>query len=80
MKVCKVLAGIALVGSMAACAATEEPNSEISAAPLLSDGDNPILVEQGPHLAVTFHPELSTDRRVHQLFLAKVGGPVKVRA
>ena len=48
--------------------------------PLLIDGDNPILVEQGPHLAVTFHPELSTDRRVHQLFLAKVGGPVKVRA
>ena len=48
--------------------------------PLLSDADNPILVEQGPHLAVTFHPELSTDRRVHQLFLAKVGGPVKVRA
>lgn len=45
---------------------------------LLSDGGDPILVEQGPHLAVTFHPELSGDRRVHRLFLAKVGGPVKV--
>jgi 5'-phosphate synthase pdxT subunit len=47
---------------------------------LLSDGGDPVLVEQGPHLAVTFHPELSTDRRVHQLFLAKVGGRVKVGA
>jgi 5'-phosphate synthase pdxT subunit len=47
---------------------------------LLVDGGDPILVEQGPHLAATFHPELSADRRVHQLFLAKVGGPVKVGA
>jgi 5'-phosphate synthase pdxT subunit len=47
---------------------------------LLSDGGDPVLIEQGPHLAVTFHPELSTDRRVHQLFLAKVGGRVKVGA
>jgi glutamine amidotransferase PdxT len=30
-------------------------------------------VEQGRHLAVTFHPELSADKRVHQLFLEKVG-------
>ncbi|MFP5275717.1 MAG: pyridoxal 5'-phosphate synthase glutaminase subunit PdxT [Acidobacteriota bacterium] len=29
----------------------------------------PTLVRQGPVLAATFHPELSTDRRVHQLFV-----------
>ncbi len=34
---------------------------------------DPVLVEQGPHLIATFHPELSADRRVHQYFLDKVG-------
>jgi len=29
----------------------------------------PVLVEQGPHLAATFHPELTSDSRVHALFL-----------
>ncbi len=33
---------------------------------------NPVLVEQGRHLAATFHPELSGDPRIHQLFLSKV--------
>ncbi|HEY5380931.1 MAG TPA: pyridoxal 5'-phosphate synthase glutaminase subunit PdxT [Acidobacteriaceae bacterium] len=32
------------------------------------NGD-PVLVRQGRSLAATFHPELSDDRRVHQLFL-----------
>jgi 5'-phosphate synthase pdxT subunit len=40
---------------------------------LLEHQGNPVLVEQGRHLAVTFHPELSADKRVHQLFLEKVG-------
>lgn len=31
-----------------------------------------VLVEQGPHLAATFHPELTLDSRVHQLFLEKL--------
>ncbi len=31
-----------------------------------------VLVEQGRHLAATFHPELSADERVHRLFLAKL--------
>lgn len=31
------------------------------------DGD-PVLVHQGRILAATFHPELSSDRRVHRLF------------
>ena len=39
---------------------------------LLRDGDDPILVEQGLHLAATFHAELTPDVRLHQLFLSKV--------
>ena len=35
------------------------------------DGD-PVLVEQGRHLVATFHPELTSDASVHQLFLDKV--------
>ncbi|MEX2261660.1 MAG: pyridoxal 5'-phosphate synthase glutaminase subunit PdxT [Bryobacteraceae bacterium] len=31
-----------------------------------------VLVEDGLHLAATFHPELTTDRRVHRLFLNKL--------
>jgi pyridoxal 5'-phosphate synthase pdxT subunit len=33
---------------------------------------DPVLVEQGRHLVATFHPELTRDSRVHQLFLAKL--------
>jgi pyridoxal 5'-phosphate synthase pdxT subunit len=33
---------------------------------------DPVLVEQGRHLVATFHPELTSDSRVHELFLAKV--------
>ena len=32
-------------------------------------GDDPSLVREGHLLAATFHPELSQDTRVHQLFL-----------
>ncbi|MDZ4801908.1 MAG: pyridoxal 5'-phosphate synthase glutaminase subunit PdxT [Bryobacteraceae bacterium] len=35
------------------------------------NGD-PVLVEQGRHLVATFHPELTTDPRVHALFVAKI--------
>jgi pyridoxal 5'-phosphate synthase pdxT subunit len=34
--------------------------------------DDPVLVEEGKHIAATFHPELSSDRRVHELFLEKL--------
>ena len=34
--------------------------------------DSPTLVRQGAVLAATFHPELSEDRRVHQLFVDMV--------
>jgi pyridoxal 5'-phosphate synthase pdxT subunit len=32
----------------------------------------PVLVEQGRHLAATFHPELTDDPRLHLMFLEKV--------
>jgi 5'-phosphate synthase pdxT subunit len=30
---------------------------------------HPVLIRQGRHLVATFHPELTSDTRVHQLFL-----------
>jgi pyridoxal 5'-phosphate synthase pdxT subunit len=33
---------------------------------------DPVLVEEGKHLAATFHPELTADSRVHRLFLSKL--------
>jgi 5'-phosphate synthase pdxT subunit len=36
---------------------------------LATRDDFPVLVREGHLLAATFHPELSTDTRVHQLFL-----------
>jgi pyridoxal 5'-phosphate synthase pdxT subunit len=35
------------------------------------EGD-PVLVEQGRHLAATFHPELTDDARIHLMFLEKI--------
>lgn len=37
----------------------------------------PVLVRQGKILAATFHPELSTDRRVHRLFVDLVRGAMR---
>lgn len=34
--------------------------------------NDPVLVEQGRHLAATFHPELTDDARVHLMFLQKI--------
>jgi pyridoxal 5'-phosphate synthase pdxT subunit len=36
---------------------------------LASVGDRPVLCRQGPVIAAAFHPELSDDLRLHQLFL-----------
>jgi pyridoxal 5'-phosphate synthase pdxT subunit len=33
---------------------------------------DPVLVEQGMHMAATFHPELTSDTRIHEHFVAKV--------
>jgi len=43
-----------------------------SARVLIRYKGDPILVEQGRHLAATFHPELTADSRVHSLFLEKL--------
>jgi 5'-phosphate synthase pdxT subunit len=34
--------------------------------------DDPVLIEEGRHLAATFHPELSADDRIHRRFIEKV--------
>jgi pyridoxal 5'-phosphate synthase pdxT subunit len=39
---------------------------------LASYMDHPVLVEQGNHLAATFHPELTADFRIHSLFLQRL--------
>ncbi len=40
-------------------------------------GDDPVLVRQGRVMAATFHPELSSDKRVHQEFLKLVKNGAK---
>jgi 5'-phosphate synthase pdxT subunit len=40
----------------------------------------PVLVREGHLLAATFHPELSADTRVHQLFLDLIRGPAQAVA
>ena len=35
-------------------------------------GEHPVAVRQGPLLATSFHPELTEDHRVHELFLASI--------
>jgi 5'-phosphate synthase pdxT subunit len=39
---------------------------------LASEDGDPVLVRQGKIMAATFHPELSSDSRVHQAFLQLV--------
>jgi pyridoxal 5'-phosphate synthase pdxT subunit len=36
---------------------------------LATEGADPVVVRQGKTMAATFHPELSSDTRIHQLFL-----------
>ena len=36
---------------------------------LASRAGSPVLIRQGIVMAATFHPELSTDRRIHRLFV-----------
>ncbi|MFZ0801254.1 MAG: pyridoxal 5'-phosphate synthase glutaminase subunit PdxT [Terriglobales bacterium] len=36
---------------------------------IATEGNDPVAVRQGNVMATTFHPELSTDTRVHQAFL-----------
>jgi 5'-phosphate synthase pdxT subunit len=41
---------------------------------LARHGETPVLVRQGHLLASTFHPEMTGDNRVHELFLEMVKG------
>ncbi len=34
--------------------------------------DHPVLIEEGRHMAATFHPELSAGNRIHRRFVQKV--------
>jgi 5'-phosphate synthase pdxT subunit len=39
---------------------------------LASFDGHPVLVRQGPLLASSFHPEMTGDRRIHQMFIDMV--------
>jgi 5'-phosphate synthase pdxT subunit len=39
---------------------------------LAMEGNDPVVVRQGSAMAATFHPELSDDPRIHQLFLSLI--------
>lgn len=41
---------------------------------LAAYGDEPVLVAQGSAMVASFHPELTSDSRIHGLFLRGVGG------
>ena len=47
---------------------------------LAEHGGQPVLVRQGRFLAASFHPELTEDTRVHELFLDAVREAMSVRA
>jgi 5'-phosphate synthase pdxT subunit len=40
----------------------------------------PVAVEQGPHLGLCFHPEMTDDLRMHELFLRKVEEHLRANA
>jgi 5'-phosphate synthase pdxT subunit len=43
---------------------------------LASIDSNAVIVAQGPHLALAFHPEMTRDDRLHRLFLERLGSRV----
>ena len=43
---------------------------------LASIDSKPVVVAQGPHLALAFHPEMTHDLRLHRLFLDRMRDPV----
>jgi pyridoxal 5'-phosphate synthase pdxT subunit len=42
--------------------------------------ENPVAVVQGPHLGLCFHPEMTDDPRLHQLFLERATAALEVSA
>ena len=47
---------------------------------LAEHGGEPVLLRQGRFLVAAFHPELTEDTRVHELFLEQVKEAMSVRA
>jgi pyridoxal 5'-phosphate synthase pdxT subunit len=47
---------------------------------IASYGDNPVAIAQGPHLGLCFHPEMTEDPRLHQLFLERAAAALEVSA
>ncbi len=47
---------------------------------IASFGNNPVAVAQGPHIGLCFHPEMTDDLRVHQLFLERAAASLEVSA
>jgi pyridoxal 5'-phosphate synthase pdxT subunit len=52
------------------------PDAEVVA----SFGNNPVAVAQGRHLGLCFHPEMTDDPRLHQLFLERAAAALEVNA
>jgi pyridoxal 5'-phosphate synthase pdxT subunit len=47
---------------------------------IASFGNNAVAVAQGPHLGLCFHPEMTGDPRLHQLFLERAVAALEVTA
>jgi pyridoxal 5'-phosphate synthase pdxT subunit len=47
---------------------------------IASFGDNPVAITQGPHVGLCFHPEMTEDPRLHQLFLERAAAALEVSA
>jgi pyridoxal 5'-phosphate synthase pdxT subunit len=47
---------------------------------IASFDDNPVAIAQGPHLGLCFHPEMTEDPRLHQLFLERAAAALEVSA
>jgi pyridoxal 5'-phosphate synthase pdxT subunit len=52
------------------------PDAEVIA----TFGENAVAVAQGPHLGLCFHPEMTDDPRLHQLFLERATAALEVSA
>ena len=47
---------------------------------IASFGHNPVAIAQGPHIGLCFHPEMTDDLRLHQLFLERAAASLEVSA
>lgn len=50
------------------------PNVEVLASVSVNGTEHPVAVRQGALLATSFHPELTTDHRIHRYFFEEVCG------